>query len=248
MQFRSHSVIVVEQVGNPLARAQLFVQASANVIADVPVAPPVEGAPPVEIAPPLVAEPPATGAPAAALVPPVPKVPPAAVVPPVAEAPPTSEAPPAAVVPPVAEAPPVVPSAPPVDLAPVLRPLLLQDHTQEATPNTRTSDPTLFFDMRSLTETDHTFKCPIIPELSTSLYPRENKRDSNGLRASGTEALVRSVLTDADLRLGASASSQNFDHVWAADPSRPAALLLGYIRRVCALVAPCRPGASSTET
>ncbi|HJX52899.1 MAG TPA: hypothetical protein VJ801_09055, partial [Polyangia bacterium] len=46
----------------------------------------------------------------------------------------------------------------------------------------------------------------------------------------------------------ASVSGQNFGHVWAADPSRPAALLLGYIRQVCALVATCRPGGSSTET
>ena len=58
MQFCSHSVVVVEQVGNPLASAQFFAQASVNVIADVPVAPPAAGTPPVEIVPPVVAEPP----------------------------------------------------------------------------------------------------------------------------------------------------------------------------------------------
>ena len=92
---------------------QLCAQAWANVIVDVPVAPPVAGAPPLDIAPPVVAEPPA------ALVPPVAVVPPAAVVPPV----------------------------------PVVLPLP-QAKTQEATPNTRTSDPTLFFIMESLTENE----------------------------------------------------------------------------------------------
>jgi hypothetical protein len=153
MQFCSHSVVVVEQVGNPLARAQFFEQASANVIADVPVAPPAAGIPPVETAPPVVAEPPAVGAPPVALVPPVAKVPPAvALVPPVAEAPPTPKAPPAVVVLPVAEAPPA-PVVPPVDVAPVLRPLPPQDQTQKAAPNTSARDPRLFSNMQSPTQT-----------------------------------------------------------------------------------------------
>ena len=67
-----------------------------------------------------------------ALMPPVAKAPPA-----IALFPPVAEAPPAVVVPPVAEA--------------VVAPLP-QDQTQEATPNTRTSDPTLFFNMQHLTE------------------------------------------------------------------------------------------------
>jgi hypothetical protein len=66
MQFCSHSVVVVEQLGNPLARAQAVAQAWANVIVDVPVAPPAAGTPPVEIAPPV--EPPASGVPPVALV------------------------------------------------------------------------------------------------------------------------------------------------------------------------------------
>ena len=154
MQLCSHSVVVVEQVGNPLARVQFFAQASANVIADFPVAPPAAGTPSVEIAPPVVAEPPAAGAPPVALVPPVAKVPPAvALVPPVAEPPPTPEAPPAVVVPPVAEAPPV-PVVPPVDVALVLRPLPPQDQTQKATPNTNTRDRTLFSNMQSSGQTE----------------------------------------------------------------------------------------------
>jgi hypothetical protein len=44
-----------------------------------------------------------------------------------------------------------------------------------------------------------------------------------------------------------SAVRQNFNQHLADDPSRPAALLLGYIRQVCALVAPCRTGASSAN-
>jgi len=45
-----------------------------------------------------------------------------------------------------------------------------------------------------------------------------------------------------------SSARQNFSHVWVVDASRPASLLLGYIRPVCALVAPRRPGASAAET
>jgi len=41
--------------------------------------------------------------------------------------------------------------------------------------------------------------------------------------------------------------SPEFNQHLAADPSRPTALLLGYIRQVCALVAPCRTGASSAN-
>jgi hypothetical protein len=172
MQFCSHSVVVVEQAGNPLARAQFLAQASANVIADVPVDPPATEAPPVEIAPPVVSEPPAAEAPPVSLVPPVAKTPPAvALAPPVAEAPPAivvppdappavvvppvaplvAEALPAVVAPPVAEAPPA-PVVPPVDVAPVLRPLP-QDQAQKATPSTRTCDPTIFLDMQCLTRT-----------------------------------------------------------------------------------------------
>ena len=55
------------------------------------------------------------------------------------------------VVPPVAEAPPAVPVVPPLGSVVLLLP---QAKTQEATPNTRTSDPTLFFIMKSLTETE----------------------------------------------------------------------------------------------
>jgi hypothetical protein len=40
---------------------------------------------------------------------------------------------------------------------------------------------------------------------------------------------------------------QNFNQLLATDPSRPAALLLGTIRQVCALVAPCQSGASSAN-
>jgi hypothetical protein len=69
MQFCSHSVVVAAQLGTPLARAQFFAQAWANVIADVPVAPPAAGTPPVEVAPPVVAEPPASGASPVALAP-----------------------------------------------------------------------------------------------------------------------------------------------------------------------------------
>ncbi|HJX53763.1 MAG TPA: hypothetical protein VJ801_13435, partial [Polyangia bacterium] len=76
MQLCSHTAVVVEQVSNPLARAQFFVQAWANVISDVPVAPPAAVSPPVEIAPPVVAEPPALGAPPVVGVPPVAGVPP----------------------------------------------------------------------------------------------------------------------------------------------------------------------------
>jgi hypothetical protein len=73
-----------------------------------------------------------------------------------------AEAPPAAVVPPVTEAlPPVLPpvaEAPPVAVVPpvtaasrsICVSLLLQEQTQETTPNTRNSDPTLFFNMKSL--------------------------------------------------------------------------------------------------
>jgi hypothetical protein len=72
-QLCSHTVVVVEQEPNPLARAQFFAQAWANVIGDVPVVPPAAEAPPVEVAPPVVAEPPAAEAPPA--VPPLPPPP-----------------------------------------------------------------------------------------------------------------------------------------------------------------------------
>ena len=39
---------------------------------------------------------------------------------------------------------------------------------------------------------------------------------------------------------------QNFGHVLAADPARPAAFLLGHIRQVCSLIAPCRPTCESS--
>ena len=65
--------------------------------------------------------------------------------PPLDTAPPVAKAPPLAL-PPVAEAPPVLPVVPPVDVASVELPLP-QAQTQEATQNTRTSDPTLFFNM-----------------------------------------------------------------------------------------------------
>ena len=110
---------------------QLCAQAWANVIVDVPVAPAAE-VPPLDIAPPVVAEPPVAATPPVALVPPVAEVPPAEVVPPVAEAP----------------VPPVPPGVPPGVLP------LPQAKTQEATPNTRTSDPTLFLNMQFLTENE----------------------------------------------------------------------------------------------
>jgi hypothetical protein len=44
-----------------------------------------------------------------------------------------------------------------------------------------------------------------------------------------------------------SSARRNFSHGWVVDASRPASLLLGYIRQVCALVAPRRPGASAAE-
>ena len=139
------------------------------------VSPPLEIAPPVVAEPPEAGTPPvarvppvAEAPPAAALVPPVAEAPPATVVPPVAEAPPAAAlvppvgGTPAAVVPPVAEAlPPVLPpvaEAPPVVVVPpvaaasrsICVSLLLQEQTQETTPNTRNSDPTLFFNMQSL--------------------------------------------------------------------------------------------------
>jgi hypothetical protein len=113
MQLCSHTVVVVEQVANPLARAQFFAQAWANVIGDVPVVPPAAEAPPVDIAPPVVAEPPTARVPPVALVPPVAKVPLA-----VALVPPVAEALPAVVVPPVAvegtKLPEMYPVAPPL--------------------------------------------------------------------------------------------------------------------------------------
>jgi hypothetical protein len=114
-----------------------------------PVLPPVAEAPTVVVVPPVaealppvlppVAEAPTVVAP----VPPVAEGSPAAVAPPVAEALP--------VLPPVAETPPVV-VVPPVTAASrsICVSLLLQEQTQETTPNTRTSDPTLFFNMQSL--------------------------------------------------------------------------------------------------
>jgi hypothetical protein len=154
MQLCTHTSYVVEQPSNPAPREQFLAQASANVIVivDVPVAPPAAGIPPLdETVPPVVAEPPAAEAPPVALVPPEANAPPdVALVPPVAEAPPALEAPPAEVAPPAAEAPPAVLVVPPVDVSPVL--LLPQDQTQEATPNTKTSSPTLFLNMLSLTE------------------------------------------------------------------------------------------------
>ena len=157
MQLCTHTSVVVEQVSNPLARAQFFAQAWASVIVDVPVPPPAAVSPPLEVAPPVVAEPPAAEAPPVALLPPVAEAPPAvALVPPVAEAPPAAVVPPVdgrppPVLPPVAEAPPVV-VVPPVTAASrsICVSLLLQEQTQEATANTKTSDPTLFFNMQSL--------------------------------------------------------------------------------------------------
>jgi hypothetical protein len=156
MQLCTHTSVVVEQVSNPLARAQFFAQAWASVIVDVPVPPPAAVSPPLEVAPPVVAEPPAAEAPPVALLPPVAEAPPAvALVPPVAEAPPAAVVPPVdgrppPVLPPVAEAPPAAPVVPPVGFGNIWLSLLLQDQTQETTPNTRTSDPTLFFNMKSL--------------------------------------------------------------------------------------------------
>jgi hypothetical protein len=49
------------------------------------------------------------------------------------------------------------------------------------------------------------------------------------------------------VEIQASAVRQNFDQHLADDASRLAALLLGYIGRLCALVAPCRPGALSAN-
>jgi hypothetical protein len=148
MQLCSHTVAVVEHLSNPLARAQFFAQAWSNVVIEVPVVPPAAVPPPVEVAPPAIAEPPAAEAPPVALAPPVVEAPPA-----VALVPPVAEAPPAAVVPPVAEAP--LPVLPPVEIAAVWL-SLLQDQTQQATPNTRTSCPMLFFNMQFLTEIEVT--------------------------------------------------------------------------------------------
>jgi hypothetical protein len=106
-QLCSHTLVVVEQVSNPLARAQFFLQASANVIVDIPAVPPAADPPPVPLAPP------------------------------VAKAPPP---------PPVAEAPPL----PVAGLPPAALSLLLQEHIQQTTPNTRTSGPMLFLNILSL--------------------------------------------------------------------------------------------------
>jgi len=156
MQLWTHTSVVVEQLGKVLAMAQFFAQAWARVIVDVPVPPPAAVSPPLEIAPPVVAEPPEAGTTPVARVPPVAEAPPAAaLVPPVggtpaAVVPPVAEALPP-VLPPVAEAPPVV-VVPPVAAASrsICVSLLLQEQTQETTPNTRSSDPTLFFNMKSL--------------------------------------------------------------------------------------------------
>jgi hypothetical protein len=77
------------------------------------------------------------------------------VAPPAAD-PPVAEAPPAVVVPPVAEVLPVLPpvaAVVPPGVGTVWFSLLLQEQTQEATPNTKTNGPTLFLNMLSLTET-----------------------------------------------------------------------------------------------
>jgi hypothetical protein len=111
MQLCSHTVLVVEQVANPLASAQFFAHAWANVISDVPVVPPAAEAPPVDIAPPVVAEPPVAEAPPVA--PPLPPPPapatPAALptVPPLLPGP----LPPVALTPPVIAEPPLPPTA-----------------------------------------------------------------------------------------------------------------------------------------
>jgi hypothetical protein len=105
-QLCSHTASVVEQVANPLARAQLCAQAWANGVIGVAAAPPAAETPPVEIAPPVVAEPPGAGTPPTlepptpAEVPPVPPVPPVAVRPPVLVVPPAFVVPLALVVPP----------------------------------------------------------------------------------------------------------------------------------------------------
>jgi hypothetical protein len=56
MQLCSHTVVVVEQVSNPLASAQFFAQAWANVIGDVPVVPPAAEALPAVVVPPVAVE------------------------------------------------------------------------------------------------------------------------------------------------------------------------------------------------
>src|ERR1039457_7199598 len=48
-------------------------------------------------------------------------------------------------------------------------------------------------------------------------------------------------------RAATRAVRQKFNQHLADDPSRPASLLLGCIRQVCALVAPCRTGGSSAN-
>ena len=154
MQLWTHTSVVVVHLGKVLARQQLCAHASANVVIGVAVAAHV--APPLDTAPPVGAEPPAAEAPPVALLPPVAEAPPAvALAPPVAEAPPAAVVPPVPgtpppVLPPVAEAPPAAPRVPPVGFGSVWLSLLLQDQTQEAIPSTKTSDPTLFFNMKSL--------------------------------------------------------------------------------------------------
>jgi hypothetical protein len=49
--------------------------------------------------------------------------------------------------------------SPPVDVAPVLLSLLLQDQTQKATPDIKTSGPTQFFNMRPFTQTEVSRAC-----------------------------------------------------------------------------------------
>jgi hypothetical protein len=149
MQFCTHTSVVLSQVAmafisfTPMAaRAQFFVQASINVRA-APPDPPDPGAPPADdpLAPPdpeapvdAPLDPPAAEAAA-------PEAPPAGLVPAVAEAPP----PPIAEVPPVAEAPPVVDGT-----GGLAAGLLLQAQTHAATPNTETTDPTLYINMSFL--------------------------------------------------------------------------------------------------
>jgi hypothetical protein len=72
-QFCSHTAGVVEQVSNPLARAQFFAQAWAKVSV-VPVVPPAPEAPPVALVPPVAEAP---SLPPVAEAPPLPPVAPA---------------------------------------------------------------------------------------------------------------------------------------------------------------------------
>ena len=96
-----------------------------------------------------------------------------------------------------------------------------------------------------------------------------------GPRESGPLSLRPRPVGRGLFERAASSARQNFNHVWVVeqtgnpgrvpspsrdgarraepagsprDASRPASLLLGYIRQVCALVAPRRPGASAAKT